>query len=169
MRFPKKTDPAVIEEATRLLNYDQATGHLTWKVPRHRIPTGARAECQNAYGYWVVTLPSGQYYSHRIAVILMLGRWPYEEVDHRKDNSNNAWGNLWECTRLQNQKNKKLDRRSTSGHTGVNQVENGRWQARIGVDGKRIVLGCFATREEAVSARANAERAHYGEFARNAR
>jgi len=55
--------------------------------------------------------------------------------------------------------NRKVGRNNTSGHTGVDwHRSNGKWQSRAYINGKRIRLGYFRTKEEAVRARNNINR-----------
>lgn len=51
---------------------------------------------------------------------------------------------------------------NTSGYPGVTRHTNNRWRARINVNKKRISLGVYATKEEAINARKEAEIKHYG-------
>jgi hypothetical protein len=46
---------------------------------------------------------------------------------------------------------------NTSGFRGVNQTENGKWRAIIGLQSRRYYLGTFATMPEAVAVRLEAE------------
>lgn len=66
-------------------------------------------------------------------------------VDHiDRDPTNNRRSNLRYATPKQQLQNR--------GFKGVSQIYNGKWQARIVIDGKRKQLGCFSTREEAEEA-----------------
>jgi len=61
--------------------------------------------------------------------------------------------------------NKRMQSSSKSGHFGVCEVKRvgkttGRWQAYISWMGKRIHLGYFSTKEEAISAREKAEKSY---------
>ena len=42
--------------------------------------------------------------------------------------------------------------------------KNNRWYAQIGVNNNTILLGCFKTKEEAITAREQAEDKYYGEY-----
>ena len=70
-------------------------------------------------------------------------------------------------TPQQNAFNRAIQTNNTSGHKGVSLVKrNNKWLARIGFNGKRIVLGTFDSYEEAVEARKMAEIKYYGEYSR---
>lgn len=89
-------------------------------------------------------------------------------VDHIDgDTMNNTRKNLRIVTPQQNAFNKATQKNNTSGHKGVCFVKrNKKWTARIGLEGKRIVLGTFDSYEEAVKARIIAEIKYYGEYSR---
>lgn len=57
--------------------------------------------------------------------------------------------------------NKNISKHNKSGYIGVNWDKN-KWCARISVQGKRITLGRFETKKEAISVRKEAELKHYG-------
>jgi hypothetical protein len=82
-------------------------------------------------------------------------------VDHRNgDPLDNRRGNLRVTTQQINQVNRKrVDSRNTSGVRGVFRARTKaeRWTAKIGVDGRMVELGRFATIEEAAEARRLAE------------
>jgi hypothetical protein len=82
-----------------------------------------------------------------------------EVVDHRDTNGlNNRRYNLKVCTNQQNLRNRGANNNTTSGHKGVSQnKKNGRWDAKIGVNGKVLWLGQRDTLEEAVQLRKEGE------------
>ncbi len=90
-------------------------------------------------------------------------------VDHRGGRTlDNRRENLRVATQRNNLKNKEKYVSNTSGFRGVHlDKKNGRWIARISVDGKKRPLGSFATPEEASKAYEAAAAEHYGEFARH--
>lgn len=96
---------------------------------------------------------------------------PGFEIDHiNRDGLDNQRHNLRYATRSQNNMNHKVPCNNTSGVPGVGwHKQNGRWEARVWKDGKRIRLGLFRNFEDAVAARAAAEIEMYGEFSRLAR
>jgi hypothetical protein len=89
-------------------------------------------------------------------------------VDHvNSDTLDNRKCNLRVATRGQNAANQRLSRKNTSGFKGVTPVGN-KWQAQIGISGRRIYLGLFNTPELAHAAYCAAAARHFGEFARSA-
>lgn len=85
-------------------------------------------------------------------------------IDHKDHNTlNNTKANLRKATASQNGANKTIAK--WRGTVGVCQVKGGRWRAYIGHNGKRINLGTFGTKEEALAARDAAAAKLHGEFA----
>lgn len=71
------------------------------------------------------------------------------EVNHKNfDRLNNTIENLEWVTRRYNQSHKWTRKNITSKYTGVSRAYN-KWIAVIGINNKRIHLGCFHTEEEA--------------------
>jgi hypothetical protein len=90
------------------------------------------------------------------------------QIDHIDGNGlNNQRKNLRICTNSQNQKNKGSYRNNTSGFKGVSWHKiHKKWNAKISVDGKRISLGDFSTKEEAYQAYCIACAKYHGEFSK---
>jgi hypothetical protein len=85
------------------------------------------------------------------------------QVDHIDHNGlNNQRSNLRNCTRSQNQMNRKAFGKSK--YIGVNFKSN-KIVAQIHVHGKKYHLGYFNTEEAAAIARDIASKKYYGEFA----
>jgi len=77
------------------------------------------------------------------------------QIDHKNRNkADNRIENLREATHSQNQANKDISDRNSSGYLGINAHKN-RWSARISIDGERIYLGVFGTALEAAIFREN--------------
>ena len=90
------------------------------------------------------------------------------ETDHINGNGiDNRRVNLRPATPSQNQRNKGLQRNSTSGYKGVClDKSRGLWLAHIKSGGRFSNLGRFQTAEEAARAYDTAARERFGEFAR---
>lgn len=95
---------------------------------------------------WVIT---GKYHDH-------INRNP---LDNRKSN-------LRPCNLYQNAMNSSIMSNNTSGITGVNWDKQAqKWVARIQYYGKRISLGHFDNKDDAIKARLKAEAKYFKEFA----
>lgn len=162
-------------ELRELLECDADTGRLVWKPRATKMFKSERA--RNAWnsknagkeaftakmknGYRTGRIHDRQYYAHRVAFAILTGRWPEGDIDHvNGDRADNRACNLRQATRSQNNMNRVVD--------GTRQHENGRWSARIKVDGVERYLGRFDTRQDALSARKAAEADLFGEFSASA-
>jgi len=88
-----------------------------------------------------------------------------DDVDHRDRNTrNNTRSNLRAATRTQTRQNSSLGARNPTGYRGVYPKSNGNYVGKIGVEGKSIHLGTFASPEEASAAYIVAAQEVFGEF-----
>lgn len=173
---PSYTEPLTADVLRSLLDYDPATGAMRWK-PRARDRFASdhafrvwnaafagkpafTALCANGYRSGAVF--GKTYRGHRIAMALHIGRMLEhgEFVDHiNGDRGDNRACNMRLVSREQNMRNSKRPTHNTSGVVGVfrsSVSKNKPWCARIG----RKHIGLFATFEEAVDARKEAEARH---------
>lgn len=151
-----------------LFDYDPETGFLTRLITvTSSAKSGAVAGCLYSGGYLMVAIKKKRYLVHRIIWFYMYGRWPNETIDHVNNvKTDNRWVNLREATYSQNNWNRSIQRRNTSGVTGVYfEKEQQKWRAIINANGRKHCLGSFVTKEEAASARLAAETIFHGAFA----
>ena len=89
-----------------------------------------------------------------------------QNVDHiNHDKLNNHISNLRWATVSENNQNTSIGIRNTSGIIGVSfHKPSQKWRAQIDADGRRIHLGYFINKDDAIVARENAEIYHFGEF-----
>lgn len=142
-----------------LLDYNPTTGVFTWRVNR-RGPAriGAVAGRVNN-GYCEVCVDMRRYLSHRLAWLYVHGNWPQGQIDHINGvRTDNRIENLRDVTVGENHQNKRRPQ-GANPYLGVT-WHKGRqkWQAQIGVDGVKRVLGRFSTAEEARDAYLRAKR-----------
>jgi hypothetical protein len=148
-----------------LFNYDKETGSLIWK-PRMDMsgwntkwagkPAGS-AKDSRAGRPSQTRINGTLYFIHKLIWLYHHGNWP-KNIDHKNgDNHDNRIENLREATHSLNLHNKNKYERGIT-------LKQGRWRARIYHDGKRLHLGYFATREEALAAYRKASVSFYGEF-----
>lgn len=148
-------------KASQMLHYDPQSGVFTWLVDRGQFYCfGKKAGSENSDGYRSILVSGRRILEHRLAWFSVFGVIP-DQIDHMNRNpSDNRLSNLRPCNQNQNHWNRGRLRSNTSGVTGV--VEScGRWQARITVNRKRLHLGTFKTKREAVEARRKAEAIHH--------
>lgn len=92
-----------------------------------------------------------------------------EHIHGAATKNDNRKSNLRTATQSQNLMNTTLRRDNTSGAKGVHwRKDTNKWTATIWVNKKCISLGCFDNFDDAVKARAQAEKKYFGEFSYNA-
>lgn len=149
------------------LRYDPDTGLLWWKIYRQGRRMYIPAGCIEPNGYNVVVFSGRPYKGHILAWVIVKGRWPKRQLDHKDMvRNNNKWTNLRLATRGQNKQNGRCYRNNKAGIKGVFQ-QDGRWRADIQYNGKQHYLGLFDTASLAAAAYAKAAKKHHKEFARS--
>lgn len=151
-----------------LFNYNPDTGILSVKSIRkgdRRSEIGSEAGFESSVKnsklkYRRTEIRSTSYKVHRIIYVMMTGEQP-ENIDHIDGNGlNNRWDNLRSVTRSENMRNCKQRTDNTSGVKGVSYYkQTKRWLAKITNDeGKRMNLGYFKVKQDAINARMEAEK-----------
>jgi hypothetical protein len=155
------------ERARALFSYDPETGIFTRKVRGRgrNSAVGDVAGQLHPSGYRKIRFGGPKVRAHRLAWLIMTGRWPRHEIDHRNgDKADNRWSNLREATRSQNLWNMRVSSRSASGVKGVSQ-KGDRWRAAIRVNGRAVHVGTFSDVGSAAAAIRAARAQLHGEFA----
>jgi hypothetical protein len=150
--------------------YCPESGGFTWRFSGRGQTkrAGAPAGRLKPNGYVSLKVNGIEYYAHRLAVYLMTGRFPADQVDHVNGIRNdNRWVNLRLATHKENRRNTVgvPSRRKYSKYKGVTKSRN-RWVAQIFVNGGMMRLGGFSTEQEAADAYRNAAKKYHGEFAK---
>ena len=147
-----------VETLRKLLDYDEVTGEVIWKqrASTRRRP-GDVAGGVSSGKYARIGIEGQQYLLHRIIWKLYTGEEP-GYIDHLNGNKlDNRICNLNSTTSSQNNFNRSKNYRNTSGHRGVTLIRRNlkkRWLVQL----SKKHIGHFATFEEAVEARLQAER-----------
>lgn len=123
----------------------------------------------NKYGYIIrkYRCSNGKYDAHYLHRDIMDN--PINmTVDHIDgDTFNCRKYNLRVCTQSDNSKNQKLMNTNTSGVKGVcYDSSRNKWKAEICVNYKKIMLGRFENKDDAIKARHDAEIKYFGEYNR---
>jgi hypothetical protein len=158
------TDIELTQERLKsLLNYNPETGEFTRLVSRRSYQAGEIAGClkrdRSEKVYIIIKIDGKNYRAHRLVWLYSYGKWPKNDIDHiDQDSTNNRLINLRDVSHAENGKNRKMSKRNNSGVTGVcfhNKAQ--KWMARIKVNGKGIYLGYFELKDDAITARKNAD------------
>lgn len=156
-----------IERLREVLRYVPETGLFLWiKPPKNHTRLQEYVAGGIASGYVMIKIDGRKYKAHRLAWLYVHGDWPNGDLDHINGCPlDNRIGNLRIASNAQNQANRTRDR-NKSTPKGVRSLPSGKFQARISVNHRQIILGTFNSSTAAQAAYLQAAREHYGEFAR---
>lgn len=153
-----------------ILKYDPQTGHWTWLKDRGRFYCAGKRAGTPSNGYNQIEIDGVLYRGARLAFLYMTGQFPPVGLfaDHISGVRNDdRWSNLRLATPSQNAQNRGPCARNKSGKVGVHFLpDRQKWEAEICVEKRAIKLGCFECKDDAVTARCEAEKHHFGDFAR---
>jgi hypothetical protein len=148
-----------------LFDYNKETGQLIWKARVGMMgwntkwagkPAGS-SKGSRAGRPSQTRINGVLYFVHKLVWLYHHGYWA-DYIDHKNGNNHdNRIENLRECAHFLNLHNRnRLERGVT--------FNKGKWRARIHYGGKRLHLGYFETREEALAFYKQASKDLYGEF-----
>jgi hypothetical protein len=177
--------PITAELVRKLLDYDPKTGIFRWKT---RTPDmfnsgkqSAEHSCATWNGKWAgeeagtvgdryvkIQIFNKLFLAHRLAVLIMTGKMPEADVDHKDLNKNhNSWKNIREATRSQNNMNANVKTSNKLGVKGVYYREDRKcYCADVRVGGKRLSKCGFRSIGEAAAFARDAGRHLHGKFYR---
>ncbi|HEX9613648.1 MAG TPA: HNH endonuclease [Candidatus Bathyarchaeia archaeon] len=145
-----------------LFDYDPDTGEVSRK-----IKYGKRGQEGHIFESSSIKIDGKWVRIGRIAWVLHHEDWPPDGywIDHINGiKADNRIVNLRLATPTQNQQNKAGFGAHSKGVTWRDR-QSKPWQAKIRVNGQRVHLGSFATKEEASNAYREAALKYHGEFA----
>lgn len=139
-----------------LFIYNKNTGIVTNRV--NRAPNalaGREAGYLSRDGYRYIRIKGKKYSTHRIIWMMIYGYFPEHDVDHKNGIKDANWlSNLREVSRTCNMQNAGAMTNNTSGYRGVSyHKQAGKWRSYSCINGKRIHLGLFTSKEAAARAR----------------
>ncbi len=170
------TERIITQESLKeLLDYDPETGVFVWKKRSSHYfknnsykdrwnnrfsgkETGCISQAEKKSSYKVIRIFKKNYLAHRLAWLYHYGHWP-EFIDHINHNGlDNRINNLRSISIAENNRNIKKSSNNSSGVTGVFFQKNRKtWNASIHKDSKKIHLGAFKNKNDAIKARKEAE------------
>lgn len=125
-----------LETLCASIRYDANTGHF------YKIGSDDRCENNSGAGYFGLSIAGRQYLAHRIAWKLIYGTDPRGEVDHINGNRiDNSARNLRIVSSSQNNQNRRMSRRNSSGVKGVCwEASRKRWRATVGGNNGELIF-----------------------------
>ena len=146
-------------------SYNSETGDITFKCDRYarkvfgKVAGWIRTDSSRRTSYREMRADGRMVKAHRLAWRLHYGIWPDKIIDHiNGDGLDNRIENLREVDSFDSAKNKPLQRNNTSGVVGVRLYKpNGKWVATISNKGKKITIGYFDKKDDAIKARRDKE------------
>jgi len=143
-------------------HFVSSKGYAIWNARYAGCRAGTEFQSNNkkcpTYKKRKISINNRPYSEHFLAWILFYGKDPDGPIDHIDgDATNNKISNLRIVSHSENHRNRKIQSNNRSGKQGVSRTSNGKWRARIKINGKEMHLGTFKTFEEAVGARHESE------------
>jgi hypothetical protein len=139
------------EQLRTLFLWSPDTGKIFWK---NQFGGREAFVSVQSKGYLYGKMEGQNYLAHRVLWALETGEWPEGEIDHINQNKrDNRFSNLRDVSRIENSRNKGLNKNNSSGCLGVSKTGSGNWRAYITVQGRQIHLGVFCNPEDAKWAR----------------
>jgi len=157
----------------RVFNLDVKTGVLYWRAPpkNHAEKLGCIAGyiCKGKGAnkdYWQIRAFSHTFKRSRVVFYMTHGYWPMPMADHINGNSlDDRPDNLRQCSPSMNTVNSKAKKRKYDLPRGVCETKQGRFMARICVNGKPKSLGTFDSVCQAKRVYEKKRKEIFGEFA----
>ena len=157
-------DQEFLEELKQVLDYNPATGVMTWKidVANGKFRAGSLAGSVNKIdGRLRINFKGKIHLAHRLAWLLTHAKWPDGVIDHiNGDPLNNCIKNLRDVSNTINQQNQREARSDNkTGMLGVSFCKRyDKFLAQIQLNGKKKHLGYFTKQEDARVAYLTAKR-----------
>lgn len=152
-------------ELLQRFRFKKTTGELVFRKNARGVKAGKVAGHKSRLGYVQIGFQKSLWLAHQL-IWLMEYNEVQPEIDHKNLNpSDNRLCNLRAVTHAQNNWNQKERSNNSSGHRGVSKSGK-KWRAYITVNKSgQIHLGRFSKMKDAINARLEAEKEHFGEYA----
>lgn len=163
------------ERASELMTYNPGTGDVRWRSTSCEVGVRRKggevvgcADHRGALSYRRVAIDGRRYYAHQLAWLLLYREWPASGIDHvNNDGLDNRSANLRLACQTLNNANARRRKDNSSGHRGVSFYKAyGKWEAYINSGGKRVRLGYFDSRDDAIAAYQKAAQQTFGAYAK---
>lgn len=145
--------PLTADRLRHLFSYDENDGALIRRCRVSSAPAGAVLGYARKDGYLHAVIDYRFYLLHRLVWLYVKGEWPTKQVDHINGiKDDNRIENLRDVSNAEN--NQNIYRATHISKTGLRGVfpHGSKWIAQIGVEGKTLHIGTFASTQEAHAA-----------------
>jgi len=153
---PKKIKNITYDVISEYIEYNEITGEFFLKkTSGDRAKKGDKIGYKiNQSGYLFISFLGSSMQAHRLAFLYMTGKIP-EEVDHINHiRDDNRWCNLRASNRKENSQNISMRKDNKSGFNGVCwDKRRSRWESFTKVNFKKVSLGFFVDKNDAIEAR----------------
>jgi hypothetical protein len=149
------------------LHYNSETGIFTYlKQINNTIKIGDIAGTLKPHGYISISINNKLYYAHRLVWLYVYNKLPENTIDHINGNRcDNSLTNLREASKLENNRNSKINKNNTSGIKGVYYSKrNKNYVAQITLNYKTYYLGSFKNIHDAEALAIKSRKEHFQEF-----
>lgn len=148
-----------IEEISKRVSYDPITGKLHRIKDKHGEGIKREITTIANNGYIYFSFDRKVYLAHRFAWFSCFGGDISKQIDHINGNRlDNRLGNLRLVSATENNKNLKLNSKSSTGIMGVHfHPSNNKWRVSIHNNSKKVELGYHFSFLDACCARKSAE------------
>ena len=148
-RIPLPSQQSLLKQ----LRYEVDTGLLWWKEKKINRQMDKSCGTLHHNGYLYLRMDGRLYTLHRVIWKMVTGREP-DHLDHINGcRIDNRLSNLREVSRNQNNRSIGITKANSSGYIGVRFSEKEKcWTTQITVERKRISLGRFKDKRQAVEA-----------------
>ena len=145
--------------------FEYKNGDLIWKVKNTK---GKVAGSLKPTGYKVIEVNGKNIMAHRLVWIMHNGNFE-GYIDHIDGNrSNNCIENLRIVDRVKNQWNRRISRNSNTGVKGFRlRKDSNKYEVRIAVNKRRLVLGSYEDLELAKLVAFMAREKYHGAYAKH--
>lgn len=137
------------------ISYSPDTGHFTWLINVPKRKSGDIAGHVDSDGYREICVHGKKYWAHRLAWLFFYGEMPQENIDHINGNrDDNRIINLrLASVALNNQNRRSAQANNKTGLLGVCwHKKTNKFRAQIKLNGKKIHIGLYSTKELAYAA-----------------
>lgn len=145
-----------------LFTYDSESGELTRNITTSsNAKKGDIIKCLCKKGYKRVRIENKYYYAHRLIWKMYYKENPPKYLDHiNQDKSDNRIKNIRISDASKNGFNRKIQSNNTTGICGVTRSRD-KWLSSIRIKNRKVYLGIYKEKNDAIKARKNAENYYY--------